>query len=488
MKLTEEEKKLIFNVSQELTEEERELFDNYNIKYGKQPLQVINSLLDDLSDYYVYDIENQKKDIEIVLNYLKRCLLKVVEKRGLTINDKEIYEIDDIVKNDVIKDFNIDYYKDYNLFNNYVENQIKDMSAEEIENYYNELQVQNINFYEFINNYKKINELFSEAIKENSRDENNEVYGKVTSEIFSDDKLKALKKFDEDEDINETFSETIKENSRTEDIETLNNFSFDVLDDEDEDINETLYDSDIELLDYIKKLNSCSKLIEYLCNDKRVVMELLLKVRSSKLDEFYNKPEFIKSLKEIMAHDKEKHEYLYHGTQDLESAKSILDEGLGMMRYNLDSTSYSEMDMERLLLYKRGFLGEIGKDAIVIIDQPISEDGSKKDIVQELDENKQIHFVPSGLQGLDGKPQYIVDSMYIVGYIDKKNMDVIYNPRYYDYDKLKIKQVVNKSKSTQDLGKETLEEQSNTQEKESVELQIERLEQQIDKEESINME
>lgn len=136
-----------------------------------------------------------------------------------------------------------------------------------------------------------------------------------------------------------------------------------------------------------------------------------------------------------MEHDKERHTYHFHGTQDLESAKTIMSEGLGMMKEKLSTTSYSEFTMDQVILYSRGFGGEIGKDAIIIIDEPTEEDGKKKKIVEPLSKDQKIHFLPSGLQGLNGKPKYVVNPQYIVGYVDKRNKEIIYNPRYYEYDR-----------------------------------------------------
>ena len=40
---------------------------------------------------------------------------------------------------------------------------------------------------------------------------------------------------------------------------------------------------------------------------------------------------------------------------------------------------------------------------------------------------------PSGLQGLDGKSNYIVKPENIVGYVDKLNKKVVFNPKYRNY-------------------------------------------------------
>jgi len=55
-------------------------------------------------------------------------------------------------------------------------------------------------------------------------------------------------------------------------------------------------------------------------------------------------------------------------------------------------------------------------------------------------------FTPSGLQGLNNKPENIVQAQYIVGYVDKINRKVILNPLYYDYEK-KLAEMEAKRKS-----------------------------------------
>lgn len=156
-------------------------------------------------------------------------------------------------------------------------------------------------------------------------------------------------------------------------------------------------------------------------------------IRQRTLEDFKSNPIFVSDLEVIMKHSKEESQYHYHGTQDLKSAAQILKQGLLMTR-GLDSTSYSEFTMDELLLYERGLGGEIGSSGIVIIDQPIV-DGKRTEIVEELKVNHGYSFVPSGLQGLNNKPENIVQAQYIVGYVDKINRKVVLNPLYYGYKK-----------------------------------------------------
>ena len=123
----------------------------------------------------------------------------------------------------------------------------------------------------------------------------------------------------------------------------------------------------------------------------------------------------------------------------------IMKEGLGMMRESLSTTAYQEFSMDDVILYSRGFAGEIGSSAIVIIDEPC-KDNRKEKIVRPLGEGEKIHFSSSGLQGLTGEPHYIVDSKYIVGYVDKENKAIIFNPRYYDYNRFQTQSSDNRPK------------------------------------------
>jgi hypothetical protein len=175
---------------------------------------------------------------------------------------------------------------------------------------------------------------------------------------------------------------------------------------------------------------------------KKKLNELKESLAQKKLSAFYEDSEFIDEAKRVMEHNPQEHIFHYHGTQDIsnnETADKIINEGLLITR-DLDSTSYSEFTLEQLLLYNRGFFGEIGSRSIVIIDQPI-EDGKPVEIVTPLGSDDSRSFVPSGLQGLTNKPENIVDSKYIVGYIDKIDRKVVLNPLYYDYDRLKQKNV-----------------------------------------------
>lgn len=417
----------------ELTEKEKEAYKTFSKKWIENPL---GSVEEGLVQSY-YGVEDYKEFKEAVYGYTKRLLTEVAKKRGLDIDPEATFEINDMIEDQDLEDFDLKNYQDYELLKKYVENKIKNMNAEETEELYHKfggrIGSMQDNFREFMTRYvPKISSNVYELVKEIQQD--NVVEEKYT--VFDE---QPLDENDEDWGIDDEELEVISSDD-----------AFDWVSDDDEWLeeyetsteskqNEKEKVSDKELLEYIKFLNTYSKLMTYKGNGEKIVDEFVEIVKTKKLSEFYDKKEFFEDFKKIMEHDKTKHNYLFHGTQDLESAESVMNEGLGMMRDDLSSTTYSEFSMDDVILYSRGFAGEIGRDAIIIIDQPINEDGTRENIVQEIDENKKIHFAPSGLQGLNGKPQYIVDSKYIIGYVNKRDKEIIFNPRYYDYAKFNRK-------------------------------------------------
>ena len=407
----------------ELTEKEKKLLGKYYGSFVEDPLEGIAEGL--VASYYSTKEEKERK--EAAYEYTKRLLIAVAEKRGLIIDNEETFEIEDMIINDELKDFNLDYYKDYNLLKEYAYEKSKNMNAEETEELYNifggQIGSMQDNFREFMTNY--IPEILDNIYSLNKELEQDEEILEYPSE---EDWV-----IDNDEEDKQSEAENILSNE----LDWESDDEWEEEYENHEEVSEEKILGDENLIKCIKFLNSYSKLITYKGNGEKLCDEFHEIVKQKKLNEFYNNKEFSEDFKKIMEHDKHKHNYLFHGTQDLESAESIINEGLGMMRKDLSSTTYSEFTMDDVILYSRGFGGAIGKDAIVIIDQPINEDGEKENIVEENNKTREMHFIPSGLQGLDGKPKYLVDSKYIIGYINKRDKQVIYNPKYYDYNKFK---------------------------------------------------
>lgn len=392
----------------ELTEKEKKAFKDVRESFIEDPL---SGITDGLIQSY-YDADAYKEFKEASYRLAKRILTEAAKKRGLEVDENDSFGTNDIINNEELKDFNPEFYEDYNVLKKYIESTTKEMNVTEIEEFHRKfVHIGGINdsIRNFMTKYiPKINgNLYKLSYEIEQKEIKEEIHEYPTDEDWGP----------EDDELEEKEVEVIS------------------LDDAFDWVKEEKL-SDEELLECIKFLNAYSKLMSYKSNGQKIVEELTELTKSKKLKDFYDDKKFMKKFEKIMTHDKEKHNYLFHGTQDLESAESILNQGLGMMREDLSATTYSEFSIDDVILYSRGFGGEVGRDAIVIIDQPINEEGKRENIVQDLDENKQINFAPSGLQGLDGKPNYIVDSKYIIGYVNKRDKQVTINSRYYDYDKL----------------------------------------------------
>lgn len=172
-------------------------------------------------------------------------------------------------------------------------------------------------------------------------------------------------------------------------------------------------------MEYLLALPEISRLYQTLNNS-------LLSVDKIKdefiLGDYRRDLEFMNSLDDIMAHDRSECEYLYHGTDYKGAARGILENGLYMRSEFLELTTYSEFSKEDLLLYSRGFMGEVGT-FVVIIKKP-----NGVNIVRETTESEKdiCSCVSSGLAGLECNFDYIVPKEYIVGYVDKIDRQVVY--------------------------------------------------------------
>ncbi len=410
MKLTTQEKR-IFNIS-----DEADAFQLFN--------GVENGLL------RFYDMEDCENETFLVTNnFLKRLLMEVAKKRNYNVSGNERYDVDELLKKiirvpDYMEDMDPLYYKDYDKFDEYFRKNLDGKNAKQMSTFLAHFEEYGMN--------DGFRSFFADRIPF-MLDNLQNLYYEV-AEVDKD----SFKFFDNPFDVTE------------ETKEMLDDSFFGIWDDivEEEGIriqNEPEYEShkkekkdeitEEKIIDLIKFLNTCPLLIKYRENGMKLTEKYREEADKKKLDEFYLDKEFTKDLRRIMCHDKKKHVYYYHGTTILSDAQSIMEKGLGMMRQDILSTSYPEFNADGVILYTNGFGGEIGRDAVVIIDSPISF-GKPKDVVEKMPEGKKIPFCPSGLQGLNGRPEYIVDPKYIVGYIDKVHKKVVFNPRYYDYDRI----------------------------------------------------
>ena len=419
----------------ELTEKEKELFMKHDKELKESPSFHVE-------DGLVQSYSEDDSKVQITLGYIKRILLEVAKKRGIDISEDIAFDIDELLKEIVeipedLKDFDPLYYKDDNKLKEFLKEKVKEMDSNDLETFlhnFTGIGGMNDSFREFMTQYiptliNNIDTLYYEIditpTENNIISLNDEELVEDISSDLSEDEIWGTTEIIEDEDFDWIASGDWEEFNEWENMGTTQNN----VQDENTEI------TDEELIDYIRYINTYPLLIQYKKSGIRIANKLIEYTQKLKLSEFYSNKEFYENLKKIMEHDKKKHQYRFHGTQDLESATTIIQEGLGMIREDLSTTSYSEFSMDELILYSRGFAGEIGRDAIVIIDNPIEENGKTKDIVEPFPKDKKIHFVPSGLQGLDSGPNYIVDKKYIVGYVDKRNKKIVFNPRYYDYEK-----------------------------------------------------
>lgn len=365
-----------------------------------------------LSSYYSND-----EEVQNLYALIKFILLDIAEIRGLNVDENETFDMDTVLNKIVevpseLKDFNPLYFKSEEKLNKYIDDKTKNMTLDELNKFLEFFSYGGMcdSFRSYMVDYitglmEKIDELHLES--------------------FGSSRLV---------DIDEEGFGNPKSNGEHEEYINQDDIFLDTDNKENADL-DGRKTSDKNLIKYIKYINSFPQIIKYQSNARKIESKLIDLSNQKKLNEFYSNKSFTKEFEKIMSHDTKQHIYHFHGTQGLESADLIMQEGLGMTQNFLSSTSEREFTKDDVILYSRGFMNEIGRDAIVIIDQPRLKDGKPKTIVEPLQSDKKIHFVPSGLQGLDGEPRYIVDPQYIVGYVDKKNKTIIYNPRYYDYSR-----------------------------------------------------
>ena len=437
----------------ELTENEKEILENYK---GYKMEDVLSAIDEGLIQWYDPP-EDYMGLKEVACEYTKRLLKKVAEIRGIVVDSNDSFETKEIVQDEYeeLTGFKPEYYEDSDDLKTYIESATNGMKAYELALFTSQFRGVHDSIRKFMANFipKICNNLYriaDEIEKEERTEEPDEMFGNQTN-----DGQEGIRS-----DVFDKFDWSIPDEEWASDIENQQ------VDSKDEKL------SDEELLECLKFLNTFQKLMQLKSNGIKALRELDEKAKSRKLDEYYSDKDFATEYERIMTHNTQKHKYFFHGTQDIESAESILKQGLGMMRGDLDSTTYEELSMDELLLYSRGFLGEIGNDAIVIIDQPVNEEGKRENIVQELEENQEINFLPSGLQGLDRKPKYIVAPKYIVGFVNKRDKKIIFNPKYYDYNRFVTQESEQTSFREKDIGGATMNVQ--TREKDAASNQINR--------------
>ena len=153
--------------------------------------------------------------------------------------------------------------------------------------------------------------------------------------------------------------------------------------------------------------------------------ECMAKAEIMSFDNFYKNPDFINELNSIVNHEAG-HTFLYHATTDIDSANRILNEGLYAYSENLSSTTCPELDVNQILSYGYGNGVNMYDRFVVVIDAPDGEEIIRK---MSPEEREKANIFPRRMAVCD-KPDYVIDSKYVVGYVDKLKMKVIYNPSY----------------------------------------------------------
>lgn len=191
--------------------------------------------------------------------------------------------------------------------------------------------------------------------------------------------------------------------------------------------------------------------------------EILSEGEIKKIDETFDErvkrlkanPKFMQELIAIMQHNTSESAYYIHGTTDINTSKRIIKQGLLRVdkaeKYNensgedpmyttaecVDDIIMNISDIARdeadYLIEYGNSRGGRGRDAVVIIDNPI-EDGKRKQIIQPISNKQQIQISTQWKNSV--RAQSVVQPMYIVGYVDKVNAQVVLNPLYYNYEKL----------------------------------------------------
>lgn len=415
------------------TDEEKKVFGILEKEYF-DPSCFGNYLL---NIYITDDNEEAKHNMSVTLNFIKKMIIELSKNRGYDIVGNESYDIDNLL-NEIIDvpsetdeilltNFNPLLYKNPEKLSNYFNLLTSNLSWEDLKWLAQSFDWVNDGFRTFFANYlEKLIDLSVKLYYE--LDKSEEQFAKIS--ILDE----------ENDDWAEDNSENIEKDEMVMEFDEFGEWDLD--DEWMNDINSSISDispNTVELnketlIECIKFINIIEPFVKYRKLGFNIINKLYELARQKKLEDFYSNEEFSAMFDLIMGHDKTKCSYYFHGTQCLEDAQNIIDEGLGMMQDDLQSTAYREFTKDEVILYERGFGGEIGRDAIVIVEVPKNSNGEEENIVKKLKNTASIHFSPSGLQGLNGKPNYIVLPENIVGYVDKKNKQIVFNSKYKNYE------------------------------------------------------
>lgn len=152
-----------------------------------------------------------------------------------------------------------------------------------------------------------------------------------------------------------------------------------------------------------------------------------------KLSRLYENTEFIANLENLIDHGEDEI-FWYHAAKNEGEAERIINEGLYMYSDRLDSTSFPEFSTRQILEYDYGNDFASYDDYIIVISQP-----KDRQIVRKLsDKERENVFIVPRRVALYSKPTDVVESQYIVGYVDKNDGKVVQNPNYVNKEKLSV--------------------------------------------------
>ncbi len=428
-----------------------------DVKVEDPILQISEGL--SLSHYFV---DENKPYINKMYDWAKRLLVETAKKRGISADFDAKFNVNEIIENDKeVPNLSVEDYEDLDKLKRTVEELTREMDDTKKEQFRNNFDAQKVSV---PGNVRLCMAKYIERIKNKLYDFDKEISKKEESgpaefDPFNSDEVSQEPTTDFSWAAG-TYDPGVFEIEPDEDSEWK--FEGEYGGDEGEFVPEFEKDNesedkgdeevtDEELVDLIKYINTYPELKLIRENSRAIFSDLTRTIKSEKIQEFKDNKEFYDTCKKIMEHDRKKNRYLFHGTQAVVDAEKILKQGLGMESEALVKTTFSFYDfsysMDKVLLYERGVADAVGRDAIVIIDQPIDENGQYVNIVRDKTDKDDIHISGSGLQGLDVKVNYVIDKKYIVGMINKRDKEVVFNEAYYDYERFS-KQKEEGSKTT----------------------------------------
>lgn len=402
----------------ELNEYESKLWSSLKYRDGEFERWQIPEILTDF--YGSLESEDSVTRAMVAVSYLKRLLQKVMDKRGIDYDAGEKVDLSTLVSTSLneyepLVGLDVSQVEDEKVLGHSIDAFTSEFDYDKLEEFSQYFKFFFSSFHNFMS--KTIAPLI-------------EHYGALCDEA-------------QDPVVSDPFLTTVFESSGNSDVASddlwdLSEWgSFDFSEEDYNDGIEIIPEvrketkiTDEELKKYLRFINSIFDIVKVRTSIVRNLNALSDKVKKRKKDMFFSDEGFMEKFRAIMEHDKKSNRYRFHGTDSLESAQSICEQGLGVMRDDLDSTSYSELSMEEIIVHQRGLGGEIGSAAYVIIDEP-----NGVEVLESLSEEETFSLVGSGLQGLDVQANNIVRSKYIVGYVDKLNRDIVFNSEYYDYQR-----------------------------------------------------